>query len=232
VVAAITIFLGQSLVAQERQQFESRAELEAQAKAAQAHPETHEAFLIGWRLEHGDFHDGDRIVIKVLRGSAGFSDTLLVRSGKKVTLPQMGEFSLEGVLRSELVPMLTAQMAKFLRDPAVDAVQLTRIGILGSVGRPGFYYVPADIPLPDILMAAGGPNPIADLDKVKILRDGDKIIDEENSRRALTAGMSMDMLHMQAGDEISVGQRRQTNWPLVVSLTSAAIGLLFTFVHR
>ena len=107
VVAAVAVFLSPTLAAQQRQLFETRAELEARAKAAKAHPETHEAQLIAYRLEHGDFHDGDRITIKVLRGAGGFSDTLLVRSGNKVTLPQMGDLSLEGVLRSELVPTLT-----------------------------------------------------------------------------------------------------------------------------
>jgi protein involved in polysaccharide export with SLBB domain len=231
VVAAVTICLSHSLTAQQRQLFESRSELEARAKVAKANPGAREASLIAYRLEHGDFQDGDRIIVKVIRGSAGFSDTLLVRSGKKITLPQMGDFSLEGVLRSELVPALTAHMAKFIKDPVVDAMQLTRIGIVGSVGRPGFYYAPADIPLTDVLMAAGGPSQIADLDKVKILRNGDLIVDEENSRRALTAGMSMDMLHMQAGDEISVGQQHQTNWLMMISVASTALGLLLAFAR-
>lgn len=227
VVAAIAIFLGQSLRAQQRQLFETRSELEARAKAAKAHQDDREAQLIAYRLEHGDFRDGDRIIVRVLRGSGSFSDTLFVRSGNKITIPQMGDLSLEGVLRSELVPTLTTHMAKFIRDPVVDAMQLSRVGILGSVGRPGFYYAPPDIPLSDVLMAAGGPSPAADLDKVKILRNGDMIVDEENSRRALTGGMSMDMLHLQAGDEITVGQQHSTNWPLIISLGSTALGLVF-----
>lgn len=216
------------------QNFETRAELEAQAITAEASHNKSEAWLIHYRLDRGDFHEGDRIVLKVTRGSAGFSDTLLVRGGKRLQLPQMGEVSLDGVLRSELVPRLSAHMANYLRDPEVQATQLVRVGILGNVGRPGFYYAPADIPLADVLMAAGGPNPVADLNKVLIRRDGEVIIDENNTRTALSSGMSMDFLHMQAGDEISVGRQKQVNWGMIMSGTSAALGLVFAYtrLHR
>lgn len=231
-LAATAVFTAQSAWAQEPLRFETRVELEARAKSADTTKHSGEAYLARYRLEHGDFRDGDRIVIRVLRGSAGFSDTLVVRTGKKLTLPQMGDVSLEGVLRSELEETLRTHMAKFIRDPLVDANQLVRIGILGHVGRPGFYYAPADIPLTDVLMAAGGPTPIADLGRVTILRDGEVIVDRRNTRNALNGGLSMDWLHMQAGDEISVGKQRQTNWPMIISMTSGLVGLVMYFVRQ
>jgi SLBB domain len=224
---------GQSAI-ERPQNFETRAELEAQAKTAEASHHRSEAWLIHYRLDRGDFQEGDRIVVKVTRGSTGVSDTLLVRAGKQLQLRQMGEVSLNGVLRSELVPRLSAHIATYLRDPDVQATQLVRVGILGNVGRPGFYYAPADIPLADVLMAAGGPSPTADLNKVLIRRDGDVIVDESNTRTALTNGMSMDFLHMRAGDEISVGQQRQIPWGMIMSGTSAVLGLViaYTQLHR
>src|SRR5688572_16141021 len=60
--------------------FETRAELEAQAKAADAAGRQSEARLIRYRLERGDFQNGDRILVTV-QGAGGFSDTLAVRSG-------------------------------------------------------------------------------------------------------------------------------------------------------
>jgi protein involved in polysaccharide export with SLBB domain len=213
------------------QNFETRAQLEAQVKLAEAKQDKPQAYLIHYRLDRGDFHEGDRIVLKVTRGASGFADTLLVRSGKTLQLPQMGELSLAGVLRSELVPKLAAHIGKYLRDPAVEAIPLVRIGILGSVGRPGFYYTSADIPLGDVLMSAGGPSSVADLEKITVRRDGDIIIDEKNTRTALTSGMSMDFLHMQAGDEISVGQQQATPWGLIIPALSTVIGLGLTFYH-
>jgi hypothetical protein len=216
---------------QGRKTFESRTDLEAQARSAEAKNDKANAWLIRYRLEHGDFQEGDRIVITV-NGSAGFKDTLTVRSGKMLQLPQMADFPLDGVIRSELVPKLTAHLGKYLRDPQVQAVQLVRIGILGNVVRPGYYYSPADIPLSDVLMAAGGPTPDADLGKVSVRRQGDVIIDQKNTQVALREGMSIDLLHIEAGDEISVEKQRNFNWGTAIPIASGVLGLLLALSHR
>jgi hypothetical protein len=224
---------GQSPAHQARQNFETRTQLEAQAQAAEASNNKAAAYLIHNRLEHGDFHDGDRIFLTV-KGSAGFTDTLTVRSGKMLQLPQMSDFPLDGVLRSELVPKLTAHLGKYLRDPQVQAIQLVRIGILGNVVRPGFYYSPADIPLSDVLMTAGGPNADADLGKVSVSREGEIIIDQENTHVALREGMSIDLLHIQAGDEISVGKQWNFNWGIAIPTVTGILGLVLALsqLHR
>jgi protein involved in polysaccharide export with SLBB domain len=227
-------FAQSSAGAEAQRNFETRSQLEAQARLADLKQNKSEAYLIRYRLEHGDFQEGDRIIIRVVRGSTTFGDTTIVREGKKLLLSQMGELPLEGVLRSELVPRLTAHISKYVRDPFVEAKVLVRVGILGMVNRPGFYYAPPDLPLSDILMAAGGPNSLADLGRVLIRRDGDVIIDANNTRTAISSGMSMDFLHMQAGDEITVGQGRQIPWGIVLSAASAVLGLVlaYTSAHR
>ena len=205
--------------------FETRAELESQARAAESDGRALEARLIRYRLDRGDFQEGDKILVNV-RGPGGFSDTLTVRSGNQLELPQITPLALSGVLRSELLPRLTDHLRQFLRDPVVTARPLLRVGILGRVARPGYYYTSADIPLSDVLMTAGGPASDADMTKVAVRRGGQVIIDERNTRTALSSGRSMDMLHMQAGDEIQVGQQRQFNWPIIVSSATAVLGLL------
>ncbi len=217
----------------ERHDFESRAALESQARDAQAKGDSSGAFLIRYRLKEGDFREGDRVVVKV-QGSGGFTDTLVVRTGRVLPIPQMGELPLEGVLRSEINDRLKAHVAKYLRDPVVQATPLVRLGVLGSVAKPGFYYTAADLPLSDVLMEAGGPTSDADVGKISIRRKGDVIIDPENSRVALARGMSLDMMHLQAGDEIDVGRRRNFNWGVIVPTVTGILGLLiaFTQVHH
>jgi len=214
----------------ERPSFETRVELAEQAKTAEAQGDQGKASLIRYRLDHGDFREGDRIVVTV-PGTGGFSDTLVVRSGKRLQLPQMADLSLDGVLRSELTPQLSTYIAKYLRDPVVRANPLVRVGVLGSVTRPGYYYAAADLPLSDLLMSAGGPTSEADVAKVSIRREGQIIMDQENTRRALVAGMSLDMLHLQAGDEISVGKQRHFNWGVIATTSTALVGLLIAFTQ-
>lgn len=213
------------------QNFETRAQLEAQLKDAEAKQRKSETYLIHYRLDRGDFQDGDRIVMRIARGPTTISDTLTVRAGSVLQIPQIGDISLAGVLRSELVPTLSSQLSKYLRDPVVEAVPLVRIAITGNVARPGFYYAAADIPLSDVLMSAGGVTPVADLERVSVRRFGEVVIDEDNIGAALRQGMSMDFLQMQAGDEISVGGEKNFPWQIVIPAVSTAVGLAITFVH-
>src|SRR5688500_8125584 len=72
-----------SVPPRETNEFETRAQLESQASAAEAKGDQAEAQMIRHRLEHGDFQDGDRIVVTV-EGAGGFADTLIVRSGRRL----------------------------------------------------------------------------------------------------------------------------------------------------
>jgi protein involved in polysaccharide export with SLBB domain len=205
-----------------RPQFESRTDLEAQAKAAEAQHRTSEAWLLKTRLEQGDFQEGDRIVI-VFPNVGPNSDTVVVREGKIVQLPRVSDFQLQGVLRSELNTRLTEHMAKYLRDPTVRATPLLRLSVFGEVGKPGFLYGRADVLLTDVIMQAGGPTSVADLNKVVIKRGSDVIWPEQSVRTALADGLSLDRLHLRAGDEIVVGRRREIAWWSVVQLVGAAV---------
>jgi polysaccharide export outer membrane protein len=186
--------------------------------------------MIRHRLEHGDFQDGDRIVVTV-EGVGGFTDTLIVRSGKRLQVPQMAEIPLNGVLRSELRPRLSHHIGRYLRDPVVKATPLVRIGVLGNVVRPGYYYVSADLPLSDVLMSASGPTSEADVAKISVRRNGVVVMDEKNTRKALTQGASIDMLHIQAGDEISIGRQRRANWGVIVAAVSGLLGVLIALTQ-
>jgi protein involved in polysaccharide export with SLBB domain len=205
--------------------FETRTELTAEMQAAEARNEKARATLIRARLERGDFREGDRIIVRI-EGSAGVSDTLTVRPGNRLELPQMNDVSLDGVLRSELVPKLTVHVAQYLRNPVVRATPLVRVGVLGSVSRPGYYYTSAEVPLTDVLMMAGGPAADADLKKTTIRRGSEMIVDEAKAQNALSQGTSLDMLHMIAGDAIEVGRKTQFNWLMAVSSFATVVGLL------
>jgi protein involved in polysaccharide export with SLBB domain len=205
--------------------YETRAQLEEEARAATQAGRTTEATLIQYRLQHGDFREGDRVLVTV-RSPGGFSDTLTVRAAKQLELPQLPPVSLEGILRSELAARLTTYLSQYLRDPVVIVRPLLRVGILGGVTRPGYYYASADLPLSDVLMTAGGPSNDADVSKLTVRRGNQIIIPEREGRAALSAGRTMDNLHMQAGDELQVGRQRQFTWPIVVSSITAVLGLL------
>ena len=213
----------------QRREFESRADLEAQAAAAEAQHRTGEAFLLRTRLQKGDFQDGDRIVVEV-EGNLLMSkpETLNVRAGKRLELPRMADLSLEGVLRSELVGRMTQHLAQYLRDPTVRATPLVRVAILGAVQRPGYYYTAADIPLSDVIMKSGGPSGNADFGKISVRRADEVIWNAKDTRTAMADGLSIDRLHMRAGDEIHIDQQRHFPWTTVLTIAVPSLIYLLT----
>lgn len=218
-----------------RKVFATRSELEAAAVQADAQHRTSEAWLLRTRLQKGDFQEGDRIVV-TLQGIAAFNDTLVVRAGKILQFPRMDDLSLDGVLRSELPGRIAGHLARYLRDTTARVVPLVRLAVLGQVRAPGYYFVPADALLSDVMMRAGGPDGLADFGKIEIRRGSDVMWNANDVRTALADGMSVDRLHLRAGDEIEVGAKRQTNWlsatQIGVSLMSIAIGVIAFATRR
>ncbi len=222
---------GQSERAQESaRNFETRAQLEAEARTAEQENRTGEAWLLRSRLQRGDFQEGDRIVVMLL-GTTTFNDTISVRAGKLLALPRMGDVALDGVLRSELGARLSTHLARFLRDSSVRATPLVRLAVLGQVQRPGFYYTSADVLLSDMLMKAGGPAPSADLGKMVIRRSGETIWNAKDTRTAMSDGLSIERLHLRAGDEIYVAEQKRTNWTSIAQIGISILGLAFALTR-
>src|SRR5206468_1006571 len=57
------------------------------------------------------------------------TDTFTVGSQQEVTLPVVGVVSLRGVLRTELQPRLTDEIARCVRDPVVHAHALVGLSV-------------------------------------------------------------------------------------------------------
>lgn len=229
VASAGALAQAQARVTQQSKDLETRAALEQEAQAAEQNHRTGEAFLLRNRLQHGDFQDGDRIIVQLL-GSVPMSDTITVRAGKMLPLPRMDDLPLEGVLRSELNARLSSHLAKYLRDSTARATPLLRVAVLGQVGRPGFYYTPADVLLSDVLMLAGGPGGDANLNDMTIRRSGETIWNAQDTRTAVTDGLSLDRLHLRAGDEIYVPQNSHFNWSSLLQIGSIAVSAVVAIV--
>ncbi len=217
----------------------TRAELEALAsRAEEANPSEAaelqrarklEAGRIRARLEEGDFIAGDRVVLLV-EGDTALTDTFTVRAGGMLSLPGLPDVSLSGVLRSELQPHLTTHIARYLRNPSVTAASLMRLAVVGEVVRPGFYPVPADVPLADIVMTAGGPTQAADLGRLTIRRGNEEFLSTADLRIAVANGLTVDQLNLRSGDEITVGARPRMNWTLILTSITAVMGVVTTAI--
>ena len=188
-----------------------------------------EAALIKERLTNGDFAVGDQIALSV-QGEATLTGTFTVEDGPVIVLPNLAPVPVGGVLRSEIQGYMTEQIGRFIRDPIVKASPLIRLAMLGSVGKPGFYSLPADMLISDAIMSAGGP--AGDMKKTKVMRGQEEIVDEKAVQQAMIDGTTLDQLNLRAGDEIQVASStpkdffsRLKRWMIVMGAVLSVIGL-------
>jgi len=188
-----------------------------------------QAATIRARLRDGDFDVGDRILLSV-RGDSTISDTVTVRAGRMIRLANIPDISLQGVLRSELQDYLTTQLARYIKHPDVQTTSLVRVAVMGSVAKPGFYQLPADLALADAIMIAGGPTTTADVDKTQIKRGTDTIYSSALLGQEVAKGATLDQLNIRPGDQIMIGERHHTNWGMIASIVGISAGLISTAV--
>lgn len=215
--------------------FVTRTTLEAQVAAADSaaadrrlSPEAREtrrgeAWVLHRRLTEGDFGIGDRIVLSVA-GEVALTDTFTVRPGPELVLGNFPPIPLKGVLRSELQSHLTTELARYFVRPQVNAVPLLRVAVLGAIGRPGYYYVPADMLLSDLVMTAGGPGQ-ADMNRAEIRRGDEALYAGHDVDVALGDGFTLDMLNLRSGDEFVLQEKRQMNWTSLLRAVTIVSGI-------
>jgi SLBB domain len=173
-----------------------------------------EAALIRERLLEGDFFVGDEINLTMLSvvGDSGIGGLRAVGPGRILSLPGLPDIPMRGVLRSEVEPYLTEQIGRYIRDPQLKARPTIRLTILGSVGKPGFIQLDSDLLLSDALNQAGGIVNGSVMDRSKITRGKDEIVDGAAFEKAIADGVTLDELNLRAGDVIDVGTKSTKNW--------------------
>lgn len=160
------------------------------------------------RLDHGDFRSGDLVLVQVV-GQERLSGKVTVRSDRSIVLPGLDErVDLGGLLYSEADERVQAALTDYVRDPRVRVRPLTRIAVLGGVGRPGFYDVSPGAPLADVIMAAGGPTGEAKLSEMEIRR-GDR--DLLGGLSLEPASTTLEELGVRRGDEVYLPVSRPGN---------------------
>ncbi len=178
------------------------------------------------RLESGDFQIGDRVIVSWISDVA-HKDTVVVRSGPEIELQGGVVVPLAGVLRSELLGRVSTELLKYVKARQIEVTPLMRVGVIGSIARPGYFAFPSDLPLPDVIMAAGGPTGAADLTRATVRRGNDEFKLADETRQALARGLTLDQFGLKAGDELVIAERRNRNFLGMASATATIVAVLF-----
>jgi protein involved in polysaccharide export with SLBB domain len=206
----------------------TRAELEAIA----AHPpkgmSAADLATVQQRLAKGDFAPGDRIAIQV-EGEPTMTGTFTIAAGQTLVLPSMPPLALGGVLRSESDSVIREFIARYVRDPQVTVQPLLRLGMFGGVGKPGYYDVPATSLLSEAIMEAGGVSGTGQMSSSKVTRQNQVVLDSKAVSEALANGKSLDLLNMQSGDNLQVGEKG-AGFMSTVGIVTAVLAIPFMIV--
>ncbi|HEX9310737.1 MAG TPA: SLBB domain-containing protein [Gemmatimonadaceae bacterium] len=191
------------------------------------------AAAIRQRLAEGDFQPGDRIVLKTFT-DASHTDTLVVRGGRLLDLPGKTTMSLVGVLRSEVKDKVAGEVLKYVKAEQIEVIPLTRVAVLGEVAHPGYFALPSDVPLTDVIMAAGGPTATADVERSLVRRGSFEFRSANETRQAISRGLTLDQFGLSAGDEIVIGRRREFLSGSVAPLLGVigSVTLIFVTLHH
>jgi polysaccharide export outer membrane protein len=143
---------------------------------------------------------GDVLRISIWR-EPELSGEFIVDLSGRTTLPLLGEQQVAGMavgdLRGRLVEMYRGQ----LRNPSISITPLRRVNVLGSVQRPGVYAVDPTTTLAGLIAQAGGATPEGSLDRIRIVREGEVILQRAGGTQTLTNA------NVRSNDQVYVERR-------------------------
>lgn len=182
------------------------------------------------RLEKGDFKTGDLLVITVNVEDKPVVDTATVRDNGIISIQRFQDFSVAGLLRSEVLDGIKKHVSVYYRLPEVRVNFSTRLTISGAVGRPGPYSVSPDRPLSEVIALAGGGAQNAKLDQLEVKRAGRTIISTKDSKRLLIEGKTIEQVGIQSGDQVIIPAKRNLNWQLITQTLLIISSLMFALI--
>lgn len=182
-------------------------------------------------LGTGQLRIGDRVVLAV-EDESTFTDTFTVKTGPALDLPLIGEVSLAGVQRQDVAKHLTVELGKYIKNPVVRAQTLVRVAVLGEVERAGWFALPTDALVSDAINEAGGPSGEAEMKKIQLTRRGKVVQQGQRFRNAIAAGRTLDEMGMEAGDEIIIPRRHDTERTVRILSLVVAIPLTVLALGR
>lgn len=170
---------------------------------------------------------GDVVRIAIWR-EPDLSGEFLVDEEGMVTLPLLGKRSVLDVPLATLRTKLLADYAVQLRNPSVTITPLRRIYVLGEVTKPGLYTVDPTITLAGAVALAGGATPIGNLDRLRVVRNGQVVLNR------VAASSSLGAIDVRSADQVFVDRRKwlDRNSALAASALLSAATIVITVLVR
>jgi protein involved in polysaccharide export with SLBB domain len=153
-------------------------------------------------------------------GGAEFTYELQVDREGRVTVPNVGQFTVAGKrldeLRQEMKQWLSRSYSGLTSDPptvfmdlSLTRVRPTQVFVMGEVGQPGGYMVSSYATVFNALYSVGGPLKRGSLRNIKVIRDGE-VVSTVDLYERLIQGRGAGSVQLRSNDYIFVPPRGAT----------------------
>ncbi|PSQ85292.1 MAG: sugar ABC transporter substrate-binding protein, partial [Bacteroidetes bacterium QH_2_63_10] len=153
-------------------------------------------------------------------GAAEFTYELQVDREGRVTVPNVGQFTVAGKrldeLRTEMKQWLSRSYSGLTSDPptvfmdlSLTRVRPSQVFVLGEVAQPGGYVVSSFATVFNALYSVGGPLQRGSLRNIRVIRDGE-VVETVDLYDYLLDGYSPDPVQLQSNDYVFIPPRGRT----------------------
>ena len=168
---------------------------------------------------------GDGIQLTLFPDPGGYSGVYQIQDDGDLVLPEIGRVLAQGVPVSELRAVVEREYSTTVRDRVVTIRPQFSVGVLGAVRSPSVYAVSTTDNVFDVIARAGGFGPGADMENVRIVREGEVI--PIDALLSLETGVNLDTYKLRPGDQIMVppkgGISLRTVFEVVRTVSTLAI---------
>ena len=185
---------------------------------AQGAPPEHERFALG---------PGDVVRVRIWREPTLDGDFQVDEVGR-LTLPLLGTRIVTGIPWLDLRDSLLTSYRRELKAPSVTLTPLRRVYVLGEVNRPGLYLADPTLSLAGIVAMAGGASPIGDLGKLRVVRQGQTIVEHAAIEGQLV------QVDVRSEDQVFVDRRNwfELNSTFVASAAISVASIIVSLLAR
>ncbi|MDP2471473.1 MAG: SLBB domain-containing protein [Candidatus Palauibacterales bacterium] len=141
-------------------------------------------------------------------------------------LPLLGQRQLTDRSAAQVKVDLGAEFAEITRNQSVQVAYLRRVRVLGEVRNPGLYQVDQTLMIDDVIALAGGATEDGNLKKVRLIRNGDEIVDGLDVSRSVATSL-------ESGDQLFVPKTPWIvrNGAVLIAACISAAGVIVAFTN-
>ena len=158
---------------------------------------------------------GDGVRLTFYNISDAESGDFYVQQDGHIQLPYIGLVQVLNREFDELQSEILLKYRDIYRNPELTVQPLFKINVLGEVYKPGNYFITGVENFSDLIALAGGEKPDADLGKVLMVREDERI--DINAKEVLQNGQKLEDIGLRSGDQIYVSRKK------IIGLNNAAV---------